>query len=160
MWLDNLLSFSNAQSLIGVGNTASTNVIDITGGQSMNIGTASTFGTDYGIGDTEEAPDIVVTLPTGFTTGTGATLNIAFQTSTDSVTFTTAIETGAIPAASLTIGSKLTFKWPVRQVNAVMGRYVRLLYQIPSGTFTAGSISATVSLNADKGNVGAFPAAY
>lgn len=142
MIMDNQLLFSNAQSLITNANTPSS-VIDMLGGVAINKGNATAWGQDLGIGDGEAIPKIACFIGTGFTTVNSATLNVAFQGSTDSSTWTTYVETGPIPASKLIAGAKIAaFDWPLRDVEATaLPRYIRLLYQLPAATaFTAGSI--------------------
>ena len=117
------------------------------------IGTATVFGEDLGIGHTR--PLIEAFIGTAVTTGTGATLNVAFQGAPDPgaagsynpTTWTTYQETGLIAVANLTAGAVAArMDWPAAfPANTARPRFVRLLFQVPAATnFTAGTISAAV----------------
>lgn len=114
------------------------------------IGTASVFGTDFGIGS-RWRPEIEMAVGTAFTTGNSATLNIALQLAADQgaggayqpSTWNTCFETGAIAVARLTAGAQL-MRNPIQPAfpPGLQPRYLSLLFQIPSATnFTAGTIA-------------------
>ena len=138
MIMDNQLVFSNAQSLITAASTASTTVIDMTVAQ------------DLGVGDGVGSPKILGLVGTAFTTTNSGTLNVQFQGSTDSSTWTTYAETGAMAAASLTAGQQIIgFAWPKRLYsNTALPRYIRLYYGV-ANSFTAGTITAAIVLQRD-----------
>lgn len=152
MIMDNQLVFSSAQSLITASATvASTNVIDMTVAQ------------DLGIGDGVAQPKLLVLVGTAFTTTNSGTVNIQFQGSTDSSTFTTYAETGAIAAASLTAGQMVAgLDWPKRLLSSTaLPRYVRMAYVVTNG-ITAGTITAAVVLNRDDATdtAGKYPSGF
>ncbi len=160
MILDALLSFVPIGGLSLVGGAGvsipSTNVIDILG---SGVGTppaniiglpyTGLFGEDSGIGNVR--PFIQVNIGTAFTTGTAATLNVAFQGAPDTATtyqpgtWVTYSETGPVAAATLTAGQWLRLDWSPTQIISLRPRYLRLLFQVPAATdFTAGTISSAI----------------
>jgi len=149
MIMDSQLSFSQAQA-ITTASVASSNVsaLDLSGGNS-NIGNATRFGEDLGVGDGINVPKIVVSVSTAFATASGATLNMQFQGSTDSSSWTTYIESGAVGAAALTKGAAWVFDWPRKAMGAALPRYVRMYYTLGTGTFSSGTVEANVVLNPD-----------
>jgi hypothetical protein len=162
MLMDAQLSFSQAQA-ITTASAASTNVTayDESGGNT-NIGNATRFGADLGVSEGMNKPKVVVSIPTAFTSTNSATLNFQFQGSTDSSTWTTYIESGAIAAASLTAGTAWVFDWPRKAIGAAMPKYVRMYYALATGQMTTGTINANVVLNADGwvGIADQYPANY
>ncbi len=162
MIIDSQLSFSQAQAVTTV-STASTTITayDESGGNT-NIGNATRFGADMGVSEGMNKPKIVVSIPTAFTSTNSATLNFQFQGSTDSSTWTTYIESGAIAAASLVQGTVWVFDWPRKAIGAAMPKYVRMYYALGTGVMTTGTINANVVLNADGwvGIADQYPANY
>ena len=135
----------------------SPNVIDLLGqgvgtAPSNIIGNATNFGADVGIGGI--TPQIEAVIGVACTTGNAATLNVALQAAPDSGSggnyqpgaWTTLIETGPIAVAKLAAGqivARFDFM-PAFPAN-LAPRYVRLLFQVASGTnFTAGTISSAI----------------
>jgi len=162
MILDNNLIFSNSVASAFTVTTGSTQ-IDLTGGVAINFGigangTTITFGEDLGRGNGIGSPMVVVDIGTAMTSTNSATLNVQFQGSTDASTWTTYIETGAIPAASLTANKRIaTFAWPSVPSGAALPRYVRLNYVVATGVFATGTIFAAVVLEPALNNVGSYP---
>jgi phage tail protein X len=153
MILDNQLCFSSAQTLVvATPGVASTNSYDVSGSplNGVNVGPNDTQLTvDFGIGDGLR-PKIAASIVAACTTATGATLNVQFQGSTDTVTWTTYVETGPVAAALLTANTRIAaFDWPVRQIGAAVPRYYRLYYALAAGSFLTGSITACVALQQD-----------
>lgn len=167
MITDNLLSFAGigvAVSMVGAAgvNIASPNTIDILGSgvgtaPANIIGNRTLFGEDSGIGG--ERPQIQFSVGTAFTTATSATLNIAFQTAPDTGigggyqpgTWQTLNETGPMTAAQLTAGAIAQLDWPPEFPANAQNRFIRLLFQVPSGTdFTAGTILMTTTMVTDR----------
>ena len=143
MIIDSQLLFSNAQSLAITTSTPST-VIDLTGGVALNIGVGTRYGAEMGIGD-GSVPKIAAIIGTALTTTNSATLNIQFQGSTDSSTWTTYIESGALAAALLTANTFIArWDWPIRQIGASLPRYVRMNFVPATGIFTTGTIFAGI----------------
>ncbi len=134
----------------------STNTIDLLGqgvgtAPTNIIGNATLFGEDAGVG-ARFRPELNVTIGTAVTTGTSATLNVAFQAAPDTAvtylpgTWQTLAETGELTAAQLTAGQVIArFPWlPAFPAN-LRPRYLRLLFQVPAGTtFTAGTIGSAL----------------
>lgn len=115
------------------------------------IGNKTVFGADFGIG--QNRVELATVVGTTFTTGTSATLNVQLQGAPDTGsggsylpgTWTTIVETGAIPAANLTaetfIGRFPVLPYPL----SALPRYLRLRFEVASGTsFTAGTIGFSV----------------
>lgn len=167
MILDNNLVFSTAQSMNITTSTPSESVIDLTGGATLEIGNASAFGADLGIGDGVAIPKIGVWVGSqSIDTTNSATLNIAFQgnasaSSAADANWITYIETGALAAARLDAYAKIAaFDWPLKQVEAAMPRYVRLYYQVATGVFTTGEVNAYVMLQRDDWTLGLYPSGF
>lgn len=162
MILDSQLAFvpvgGNLSMVAGAGvSIPSTNVIDLLGqgvgtAPANIIGNATVFGSDVGIGGLR--PQVEVLIGTALTTGSSATLNVAFQAAVDTGsgggyqpgTWETLVETGPIAAANLTAGQVLArFDFPPAFPAGLNPRYLRLLFQIPSGEdFTAGTVSSAI----------------
>lgn len=118
-------------------------------------GNTTYFGMDFGIGSSPGTPRIIGEVNTAFVAGTS--LQVAFQGAPDNATahangllaslvFVTHIETDPIPIAQLTLNTPLfSFSWPMRQFTTPVPRFFRLLFK-PTGTFTAGTVSADVAL--------------
>jgi hypothetical protein len=162
MIMDSQLQFSSAQAVTTV-STASTTITayDESGGNT-NIGNATRFGADMGVSEGMNKPKIVVGIPTAFTSTNSATINFQFQGSTDSSTWTTYIESGALAATVLTAGATWVFDWPRKALGAAMPRYVRMYYALGTGVMTTGTVNANVVLNADGwvGIADQYPANY
>ena len=162
MRIDSQLSFvpiGGNLSLIGAAGVSipSTNTLDLLG-QGVGtppaniIGNAAVFGMDVGIGGNK--PLIQVNIGITATTSTSATLNVAFQAAADQgisgsyqpSAWNTLIETGPISVSALTSGAILArFDFPPSFPAGLNPRYLRLLFQVPTGTsFTAGTISSAV----------------
>ncbi len=163
MRIDAQLSFvpvSYNQSLVGGAGVSipSVNTIDLLG---QGVGTApvnvigvtaTTFGTDVGIGG--EKPQVDIVVGTAFATSSSATLNVALQAAVDQGSggayqpgsWTTLMETGAIAVANLTAGQVIgRFDFPPAFPPGQLPRYLRLLFQLPNGaSFTAGTIASAV----------------
>lgn len=117
--------FSNGTSV------ASTNVVDLTNARDLGTGRAGM----------QIAINVIVT--TAFTGGTSC--NFQFQGSTDSTTWTTYAETGAIAVASLALAAHvLRVPVPARPSFASLPRYWRLNYTCV-GNVTAGSVIAFIA---------------
>lgn len=142
MIFDSQLLFVNSQSLITDTDTVSENVIDLTGGVTMNIGIMTRFGEDIGIGDGVAIPKLAAYVGTAFTTTNSGTLTIEFQGSTDNSTFSTYASSRAYPASELIAGAKIgPLDWPPVPAGLAKPRYLRLNFKLPASTsFTAGTI--------------------
>lgn len=148
-FIDQNLVFSDTQVITAT--AASTSSYDMSGGTLFSISPNQTrFGQDLGIGDGVAIPKVLGIVTATFSTGGSPTLNVQFQGSTDSSTWTTYVETGAIAAAVLLINSRIfAIDWPVRLIGAAMPRYVRLNYVVASGPFTTGSLFSAIVLGRD-----------
>lgn len=148
MIIDSQLLFSNAQAITT--SAASESVYDATGAplNGTNIGIASTFATDLGVGDGVAKPKVCAYVGTAFAGGTSVT--IAFQGSTDGTTYTTYVTTPALVTATLTAGRRVAaFDWPATPEQDTLPRYYRLYYTV-SGTYTAGTLTAGIGLQQDQ----------
>lgn len=162
MILDSQLSFvpvnSNLSLVGGAGvDIPSTNILDLlgqgVGTEPQNIiGNAATFGADVGIGGIR--PQLEVIIGDALTTGTGATLNIAFQAAEDlgaagaylPDTWHTLVETGEIAVADLAADAiAARFDFPPAFPSDLRPRYLRLLFQVSDGdTMTAGTVASAI----------------
>lgn len=153
----------NLSLIAGAGINIPSAVIDLLG-QGVGtapqniIGTATLFGTDFGIGT--DRPVLNVVIGTALVTGTSATLNLAMQAAVDQGaagnyqpgTWQTLVETGPLTAAQCAANTRIArFDWPPAFPEGLQPRYMRLLAQVPAATlFTAGTIaSAIVTLARD-----------
>jgi len=161
------LSFTTPQSTVGspiaTGGTTATGGIGLSG-TSLAATTSSasanyidlTVARDLGIGD-DPALKVLCIVTTAFTASSTTGLNIQFQGSSDSTTWTTYVETGAITStANLIVGNKIfAIDWPHRLVAAALPRYVRLNYSIGAAssvstyTFTQGALFSAIVLDRD-----------
>ncbi|MDA8231574.1 MAG: hypothetical protein M0006_09570 [Magnetospirillum sp.] len=135
MIIDGFLQFDPAGTAITAGGP-STNTIDLGSGR------------DLGIGD--DALQVVVHILETFAAAGAATLDVQVQSSVDNVTWTTLVESGAIPVADLVAGkSVLRTALPLDQpaVTAGIGRYLRLNYVVATGPMTAGQVQAAVVID-------------
>lgn len=132
MILDSSLQFSAAQQLLT--NAASDNIVDLLNAR------------DLGIGDSP-AVQVIASVNTAFTTTNSGTLQVQFQGSTDSSTWTTYAETPAIAQSALTAGRQLAgFDVPRPGPGVALPRYYRLNYVVGTGTFTAGKVDAWLGI--------------
>jgi hypothetical protein len=165
MWTDALLNFippgQPLSMVAAAGVSIPSNVIDLFGVGVGNpvpniIGQATVAGSPDAMGTGMLRPELAVAVGTAFATATGATLNAALQAAADQgaaggyqpSTWNTLEETGAIAVANLTAGAVIArFPWVPPFPANLRPRFLRLLFQIPSGEyFTAGTIGwATVT---------------
>lgn len=156
MYVDSLLQFiASPLSLVsGAGIAIPTAPFDLLGngvGVAPNniIGNATVFGTDFGVGQLDM--EMMCRIGTALVTGTGATLNLAWQFAPDTGaaggyqpgTWQTVVETGVLTAAQCAANTRiLAVKYPRAFPATLRPRFSRLLAQIPAGTlFTAGTLS-------------------
>jgi hypothetical protein len=112
----------------------------------INLGNAR----DLGIGPGAEVPKVVVVVGTAVTTGASASqqVNLQFQGSTDSVNWTTYMETGYAATASWAAGSAYRFDVPRRPPGAALPLYYRLDFLTQGlGTASATAISTGTLLS-------------
>jgi hypothetical protein len=107
----------------------------------------------------DEPLGIHVDIMTAFTTTNSATLQVALQVcDTTNGTFLTIIETPAVAAAQLIVGSPIfRFAYPVNQLlNATAGilktpgRYAQLAYTVGTGVFSAGKVFSYINARRDR----------
>lgn len=128
MILDALLLFSSAQAITA--DAASTNIVDLQNARDLGA---------------VQQLDVMVTVGTAFATTNSGDMRIYFQGSTDGTTWNTYGSSDLFTAAQLTASRKLGFKWPTRQ-GFSLPRYVRLYYELVTGGFSAGTITAAAVL--------------
>lgn len=145
MYMDASLLFDTAAAITSTGQV-STNIIDLTNAR------------DLGVGD-NPALDVVFIVTTTMLAAGAATLQIQFQGSTDNSTYTTMMQTDAIPKATLVAGAKFSFDLPRMISGQSRPRYLRLNYVVGTGPFTAGAATAFIVLD-DQLNVGAGSYGY
>lgn len=138
MLIDKLLQFDPSGTAVTVTAT-STNTFDLLNARDLSIGAVD--------GRILEA---VITVGTAFAAAGAATLQAQFQGSTDNVTWTTYIQTDAIPKANLGAATVMRLPLPPLAVAphaAGLPRYLRLNYVVGTGPFTGGTIEADLVLN-------------
>src|SRR6185503_19143480 len=105
MLFDSTLLFYHTGSVFNLTAGEFVSLVGVTAGSAssvINLGNAR----DLGIGNGAEVPNVVVSIGTAVTSSLATmTLNIQFQGSTDSSTWTTYMETGAQTTASFAANS-------------------------------------------------------
>ncbi len=122
---------------------------------------------DLGIGDGPEIPKLALFIGGGGITSSCASMlvNVAFQGSTDSVTWTTYVQTGANSTASFAAGPILPIDVPRRPAGIALPLYYRISVGISGGAGTAGISTGTiiggiVLARGDVDTFGAYPAGF
>ena len=158
MLTDALVSFVPVGAPLAIlGAAVQSNVVDLLGSgvgtmPPSIIGNATLFGEDVGIGLWR--PQVMCAVGPAFVGGTS--VNVQFQAAPDvavthvPTTWTTLMETGAIPIAQLTLNAVIArFDFPPAVPPGLNPRYLRLQFT-PVGTFSAGAIAfALVTLDRD-----------
>lgn len=158
MFLDNTLSFNTT---IGTAQTITATadsqvVLDVTGAGSGNApamingfpATNTSIGEDWGAGDGEAIPHVLVTVPA---TGTGAgTVTISVATAPDNGSYgqgsyTTLVSTPALVGTALVAGTVIDIPLPPLNSNTTLPRFYKLVYTV-SGTISVG-VNAEIVLN-------------
>jgi hypothetical protein len=127
-------------------------------GAALTVSRASTFSIEVG-GDVSGATFYVPDVEVAFTTlpaGAGATINIQVQTSTDDATWTTLIESGALPVNSFTSNKPSSSFLP--KLPAGVEKYIQLNYVIAGGPLTAGAVTA--KLSGGRAAMTSYPSGY
>lgn len=165
MFQDALCQLANVQAITS--SAAGTVVFDVTGVGSGTVppmitgirgdtGAAVPIGFDIGGGDGIAIPVVTWEVPTGqsFVSGGGATLQIVLQASADSggsaVGYQTIVGTSLLSASMLAAGVIGQFQVPKIPANwsgEALPRFYRLLFNVGTSTFSAGSITAYLNLN-------------
>lgn len=151
--LNNPLTPGSPQTLVGGAGVSIQigNVVDLLGlgagvaTTGLYIGTAATWGTDFGIGAVKMQLQVVI--GTAATTSTSATLDLYWQFAADNgsnqpSTWNTCAATGPIAVGSLT-ANKIIWRpdFPPSFPDNLEPRFMRLLAVVPAATnFTAGTI--------------------
>jgi hypothetical protein len=158
MILDNGLTFNSAvgtpQAITATADSAG--IIDITGAGSGNAPAMingyplsnTSIGEDYGAGNGEAIPHVLVTVTTAGT-GTG-TIQISVEAAPDNGsygqgTYTTLVSTQAFTGTNLTAGSVIDIPLPPVAPGEALPRFYKLTYTV-SGTATV-SVLANMLLN-------------
>ncbi len=126
----------------------STNVIDMLSAR------------DVGAGDDLEAHVQVLTT---FTAAGAATMQIAYQTSPDNITFVNVLLSPLYAVASLVPGVPIfRYKVPIFQLldTGTPNRYHRLNYTIATGPMTAGALTAYMTGGGDRQVYSTYPRGY
>lgn len=143
----------------------STGVYDTAGlgvGQPVTnrFGTATNFGEDVGGGGPlTSAPQLVVSVPTAFTAGGAATLQVQLQAAVDTSntgtpgTWETIMQTTTFALADLAASSPqrplCSFTVPDRYPGQNFPRFYRLNYVVATGPMTAGAVNAMLLTGID-----------
>lgn len=177
MLIDALVSFippGSPLSLVGAaGASIPSNVIDLIGlGQGIApssaaiIGTATTWGTDLGIGALKAQIEVLVT--TSLATSNAATLTTAFQLAAEDATthlpgtWVTIISQDALAVATLAAGKRCArFDYPPVIPETLRPRFARLLFSPGAGAnFSAGAVIAPVTMQRDDWALAQQPRNY
>lgn len=105
---------------------------------------------DVGAGDELELHVIVTT---AFTAAGAATLQVAYQTSADNITFVDVLLSPIIPVASLVVGAPVfRVKVPTFQLldTGTPNRYLGLNYTVATGPMTAGKVFSYLTGGGDR----------
>lgn len=155
MILDKQLELSADQDLAQViGTYASTNIIDLlmTNYQAPATLASGAGARDMGIGD-DPALKLFVAVHTAFVSAAGGTLQVHFQGAADNgsgspAAYSTYASSPIYAIAALIAGARLfDIDWPRPPAGVGMPRFVRLLYQVATGTIDTGTIDAYVVLD-------------
>ena len=145
----------NFRSLVGVTESGLASTV-------IDMGVAQ----DLGIGDGVAIPKVVAIVGTAITTAnTTTTVFMQFQGSTDSVNWTTYVETPELTTASLTAGARiLSIDVPPVPAGVALPRYYRLFFDVNNTagtqTISAGTILAGLVLQRDDNNVGQYTSGF
>ncbi len=120
---------------------------------------------DMGIGDGEAIPKLALYIGTGVTSSSASlTLNVQFQGSTNSTTWTTYAESGAATTASYAAGAKVfPIDVPHRSAGAALPRYYRINLDVGTAGSTAistGSIFGGIVLQRTDNPGGLYPSGF
>ncbi len=145
MILDSSLEFDPAGTAITTDQT-STNIIDLVDARDMGIGDAPSL-------------KVLTLVSTAFTTTDAATLQVQFQGSTDTTTWTTYAESAALAATVLTAGRQIfPIDVPRPPPGAALPQYLRLNYIEATGTFDTGALGAWLVIGRDDNPI--YPKNY
>lgn len=136
MIMDGLLLFDSAHQIsASAGTEASTNVIDLVNARDMGIADPSL--------------KLLVQVIAAFTTTNSGVLTAALQGSTDNSTYTTMIQSqAALTPGALTAGARLMdVTIPRPAPGQALPRYLRMLYTVGVGVFSAGTVTAAIVLD-------------
>ena len=156
MFLDQTLSFNTtvgvAQNVTATADSAA--IVDITGAGSGNApamingfpATNTAIGEDYGAGDGEAIPHVLVTVPV-LGTGTG-TISITVASAPDDGSYgegsyTNLVTTPAVAASSYVAGTVIDIPLPPLNSNTTLPRFYKLIYTVV-GTGQIGAIAELV----------------
>lgn len=137
MILDALYLFDTVAAITAsAGTQASTNVLDLSQQR------------DMGIGD-NPALKLAVQVVTAFSTTNSGVLTVALQGSTNNSNWTTMLSSlAAITPGALTAGARLfDVDMPRPVPGQAVPRYLRLLYTVGVGVFSAGSVTSALVID-------------
>lgn len=167
MLMDANLRLSNGQAITA--SAASTNTIDLLQGLALDsgsgtytvppaqiIGNPTYFGEDLGIGKHMGTPRFVFTSGAG-TPAAATSLTIGIRGAPDAgggaisgLTFTTYIQTGAIPLASILASTRLaSIDFPKREVGKGLPRFIQAYYTVAGSNFTGLTMYADLTHGPD-----------
>lgn len=169
MLLDNQLQLSSAQAITST--AASTNPYDITGAgagnaPAMTWGNSTVVGGDVGRGDGAAAPVYaIVTFPTAFVSGGGATLQVQIRAAVDNGSnspgsYTVISQSGLLSVANLNSGYPLLLPIPPLTLGEALPRFYDLNYVVATSTFSAGAVTAWFGIGPANLPVGIYPNNY
>lgn len=162
MFLDAALILSNAQAITST--AVSTNIYDVTGAGSGVVpnliwGTTSVFGSDEGVGEGKNRPNIIFSAPVAFVSGGGATLQISIQAAIDSGTggvpgtYYDLWSTDALTVAQLAALATFPVYVPLPPITpnfqitaGGLPRFYRINYTVGTSTFSAGKMTAAICM--------------
>jgi hypothetical protein len=148
MILDASLFFDSTAAITST--TPSTNTLD--------LWTFRDLGVD---GGKYAVPKLMCLVTTAFLS-TNATLQASFQGSTDNSGWTTYASSAAVPASALIAGARpFDLDLPRPPTGVAIPRYLRLLYTVGTGTFSAGAVTSSLVLGRQDGVVnGGYQSGY
>lgn len=168
MFVDTSLQFSVKQAITSTANA--TNLVDVTGAGVNNAptmigGNAGTIGADWGAGDGEAIPYLVMTVTTAFVSGGGATMQVTLQAAPDNgsnaagsytVLYTSAVftvanlglgETLLVPVPPMALSPTFTTTGALAAKGESLPRFYQVVYTVATSTFSAGNVTTGFLLN-------------
>lgn len=168
MFVDTSIQFSVNQAITATANA--TNLVDITGAGSGNAptmvgGNGNVIGADWGAGDGEAIPYLVMTVTTAFVTAGSATMQVTLQCAPDNgsnvagsytVLYTSAVfsatqlglgETLLVPIPPLASTQTFTTGGALSSAGQALPRFYQVVYTVATSTFSAGKVTTGILLN-------------
>lgn len=174
MFLDSLVQLASAQAVTST--AAGTATFDVSG---LGAGTAyngvtgglssDLLGFDIGAGDGIAVPTLYWNVGTGFVSAGSATMQIGIQAAPDNGSgsagpYQIITETAPLTPAQLTANANGQFVIPpvgANWVGEAMPRFYQVEFTVATSTFSAGTISANIVLNAQQSTkIQKYPSNY